>query len=120
MHIWCELEEDNLELSGKKTGFVVSNVEAKRMLQEKLPPGGPMVHDVMRDLDVGCAAGRLRRILTMKNRRKKASNKTRKLQTLKIQQRALRLCLYEGQQQDEKAADLENTTACSSAMLIQR
>ena len=73
------LEEDNLQLSTKKTGFIASNVEAKRMLQAQLPQGGPVVRDVMRDLGVDCTAGRLRRIMTMKNRRKKAGCKTRKL-----------------------------------------
>ena len=34
------LEEDELKISEKKTGFVASNIEAKRLLQQQLPPGG--------------------------------------------------------------------------------
>ena len=85
-----------MQLSNKKTGFIASSVEAKRMLQGQLPQGGPVVHDVMRDLGVDCAAGRLRRIMTMRGRRKKAGNKTRKMNTLKIPQRAVRLKLSKG------------------------
>lgn len=59
------LEQDNLKISEKKAGFVVSNTAAKRMLQEKLAADGPKVHDVMRDLGVDCTAGRLRRIMTI-------------------------------------------------------
>ena len=90
------LEEDDLKISEKKTGFVASNVEAKRLLQQQLPPGGPQVHDIMRDLGVDCTAGRLRRIKTMKQRRKKAGNKLKKMNALKIPQRAIRLKLYKG------------------------
>lgn len=66
------------------------------MLKAQLPTGGPMVHDVTRHLRVNCTAERLRRIMTMRNRRKKAGAKTRKLHTLKIPQRAVRLKLYKG------------------------
>lgn len=90
------LEEDNLKLSVKKTGFITSNVQAKRLLQRQLPRNGPMVHDVTKDLGVDCAAGRLRRIQTMKARRSKANKKTKKLHTLKIPQRAVRLKIYKG------------------------
>ena len=90
------LEEDNLKLSVKKTGFITSNVQAKRLLQRQLPSNGPRVHDVMKDLGVDCTAGRLRRIQTMKGRRSKAHKKTRKLHTLKIPLRAVRLKLYKG------------------------
>ena len=90
------LEEDDLKISEKKTGFVASNIEAKRLLQQQLPPGGPAVHDIMRDLGVDCTASRLRRIKTMKQRRKKAGGKTRKMNVLKIPQRAVRLRLYKG------------------------
>lgn len=38
----------------------------------------------MRDLGVECAAGRLRRIHTLRGRRTKATRKTKKLATLKI------------------------------------
>ena len=65
------LEEDHLQLSERKTCCVVSNNEAKRMLKEQLPAGGPQVHDVMRDLGVDCTAGRLRRIMTMKGKESK-------------------------------------------------
>lgn len=50
----------------------------------------------MRDLGVDCTGGRLRRIRTMQARRQKASRKTKKLQMLKIPQRAIRLRLYKG------------------------
>ena len=90
------LEEDNLKLSVKKTGFVTSNVQAKRMLQRQLPSDGPKVHDVMKDLGVDCTAGRLRRLQTIKGRRQKAHKKTKKLHTLKIPQRAVRLRIYKG------------------------
>ena len=90
------LEEDELKISEKKTGFVASNIEAKRLLQQQLPPGGPAVHDIMRDLGVDCTASRLRRIKTMKQRRRKAGGKTRKMNILKIPQRAVRLRLYKG------------------------
>lgn len=90
------LEQDNLKISEKKTGFVVSNTAAKRLLQEKLPAKGPQVHDVMRDLGVDCTAGRLRHIMTMRNRRGKAARKTKKLTNLKIPQRGIRLKLYKG------------------------
>lgn len=84
------LEEDNLKLSVKKTGFIISNVQANRLLQQQLPSNGPKVHDVMKDLGVDCTAGRLRRIQTMRSRRSKASK------NLKIPQRAIRLKLYKG------------------------
>ena len=45
---------------------------------------------------VACTASRLRRIKTMKQRRKKAGGKTRKMNILKIPQRAVRLRLYKG------------------------
>ena len=90
------LEEDNLLISAKKTGFIVSNTTAKKLLLEQLPQQGPTVHDVMRDLGVDCTAGRPRRIATMKARRRKAGRKTKKLQSLKIPQRAIRLRLYKG------------------------
>ena len=67
----------------------------KRLLQQRLPPAGPAVHDIMR-LGVDCAAGRLRRIMTMKQRRRKAGNKTNKLHVLKILRQAVRLKLYKG------------------------
>ena len=90
------LEEDNLKISEKKTGFIASNSTAKRLLQQQLPANGPKVHDVMRDLGVDCTAGRLRRIQTMRNRGGKAARKTKKLATLKIPQRSIRLKLYKG------------------------
>ena len=90
------LEDDNLKISEKKTGFIASNSTAKRLLQQQLPGNGPRVHDVMRDLGVDCTAGRLRRIQTMRNRRSKASRKTKKLASLKIPQRSIRLKLYKG------------------------
>ena len=83
------LEEDNLKLSVKKTGFIASNVQAKRLLRQ-LPSNGPKVHDVMKDLGVDCTAGRLRRIQTLKSRRSKAAKKTKKLHALKIPHRRLR------------------------------
>ena len=95
-HITKLLEEDALIISAKKTGFVVSNANAKALLRVQLPPGGPAVHDVMRDLGIDCTAGRLRRIQTMKPRRLKANRKTRKLQVLKIPLRSIRLKLYKG------------------------
>ena len=96
MSLSTELEKDNLKVSAQKTGFIVSNAAVKKILQEQLPKGGPSVHDVMRDLGVDCTAGRLRRIQTMRARRTKAARKTRKLMTLKIPQRAIRLKLYKG------------------------
>ena len=90
------LEEDNLRISEKKTGFIVSNSTAKKLLAEQLPKHGPKVHDVMRDLGVDCTRGRLRRIRAMQARRQKANRKTKKLQLLKIPQRAIRLRLYKG------------------------
>ena len=48
------LEQDNLKISEKKTGVIASSNAAKRILQERLPPTGPRVHDVMRDLGVDC------------------------------------------------------------------
>ena len=63
------------KLSAKKTGFVVLNVEAKRVLKAQLPGGGPVVHDVMRDLGVGCTAGRLRRVQTMRAGERKQPRK---------------------------------------------
>ena len=95
-HITKLLQEDDLVISAKKTGFVVSNAKAKALLQQQRPPEGPGVHDVMRDLGIDCAAGRLRRIQTMKQRRLKASRKTKKLQVLKIPLRSIRLKLYKG------------------------
>ena len=56
------LEADNLIISEKKTGFITSNSTAKKLLAEQHPASGPKVHDVMRDLGVDCAAGRLRRV----------------------------------------------------------
>lgn len=93
--IKAQLEEDNLKVL-QKTGFVVSNVEAKRLLKDQLSSDGPKVHDVMRDLGVDCTAGRLRRIQTMRNRRAKATRKNKKLQALKIPTKAIRLRLYKG------------------------
>ena len=90
------LEEDNLMISAKKTGFIASNSIAKKLLVEQLPQHGPQVHDVMRDLGVDCTTSRLRRIMTMRARRGKAARKTKKLQSLKIPQRAIRLRLYKG------------------------
>ena len=90
------LEEDNLKISEKKIGFIASNSTAKRLLQQQLPANGPGVHDVMRDLGVDCTAGRLRRIQTMRIRRGKAARKTKKLATLKIPQRSIRLKQYKG------------------------
>ena len=90
------LEEDNLLMSEKKTGFIVSNSAAEKLLAEQLPKHGPKVHDVMRDLGVDCTGGRLRRIRTMQARRQKANRKTKKLQMLKIPQRAIRLRLCKG------------------------
>ena len=95
-HISQLLQEDDLVISTKKTGFVVSNSKAKALLKQQLPPDGPAVHDVMRDLGLDCTAGRLRRVQTMKQRRVKANRKTRKLQLLKIPLRAIRLKLYKG------------------------
>ena len=79
-----ELEKDNLKVSAQKTGFIVSNATAKRLLHEQLSEGGPKVHDVMRDLGVDCTAGRLRRLQSIKGRRRKAARKSVKLNTLKI------------------------------------
>eukprot|EP00913_Durusdinium_trenchii_P014808 g13886.t1 len=90
----AELEKDNLKVSPQKTGFIVSNATAKRILQQQLTEGGPKVHDVMRDLGIDCTAGRLRRIQTMRARRKKAGRKTVKMTSLKIPNRAIRLKLY--------------------------
>lgn len=67
-----ELEKDNLQVSEQKTGFIASNATVKKILQEQLPDSGPRVHDVLRDLGIDCGAGRLRRLQTMKARRKKA------------------------------------------------
>ena len=50
----------------------------------------------MRDLGIDCIAGRLRRVQTMKARRKKAGRKTAKLAALKIINRAIKLKLYKG------------------------
>ena len=91
-----ELEKDNLRVSEQKTGFIASNSTVKKILQEQLPDKGPKVHDVMRDLGIDCTAGRLRRLQTMKGRRKKAARKTVKLATLKIPTRAIQLKLYKG------------------------
>lgn len=55
-HIKALLEEDDLVISTKKTGFVVSNARAKQLMKEQLPADGPQVHDVMRDLGIDCAA----------------------------------------------------------------
>lgn len=85
------LEQDNLKISEKKTGFLASNSAARRLLQERVPPTGPQVHDVMGDLGVDRAAGRLRRIQTMRSRRGKAARKSKKLGHLKIPQRSVRL-----------------------------
>lgn len=90
------LQQDNLKISEKKTGFIASNSAAKRLLKERLPQAGPGVHDTMRDLGVDCTGGRLRCIATMRNRRGKVVRKTKKLKALKIPQRAIRLKLYKG------------------------
>ena len=74
----------------------MSNAAAKRILTEQLKEEGPKVHDVMRDLGIDCTAGRLRRVQTMKARRKKAGRKTAKLASLKIPSRAIKLKLYKG------------------------
>ena len=87
----AELEKDNLKVSEQKTGFIVSNATVKKILAEQLPEGGPKVHDVMRDLGIDCTAGRLRRIQTMKARRRKAGRKNVKLNSLKIPNRAIQL-----------------------------
>ena len=91
-----ELETDNLKVSAQKTGFIVSNASAKRILQDQLHEGGPKVHDVMRDLGIDCTAGRLRRLQSIKGRRTKAARKSLKLNTLKIPNQAIRLKLYKG------------------------
>ena len=91
-----ELEKDNLKVSEQKTGFIASNATVKKILQEQLPKSGPKVHDVMRDLGIDCTAGRLRRLQTMKARRKKAGRKSVKLATLKIPTRSIQLKLYKG------------------------
>lgn len=79
-YVKSELEKDDLKVPTQKTGFVVSNAAAKRILQEQLPAGGPQIHDVMRDLGVDyCAAGRLR-IQTMRQRRAKAGRKPKVVQ----------------------------------------
>lgn len=95
-HIKKLLQQDNLKISEKKTGFIVSSSAAKQILQERLPSNGPKVHDVMRDLGVDCTAGRLRRIATIRNRRGKAARKTKKMNALKIPQRAIKLKLFKG------------------------
>ena len=91
-----ELGKDQLKVSEQKTGFIVSNATAKKILNDQLHTGGPRVHDVMRDLGIDCTAGRLRRAQTMKARRRKAGRKTAKLDTLKIPTRAIKLKLYKG------------------------
>ena len=95
-HIRQLFEADNLKISAKKTGFIASNSTAERLLQQQLPPEGPGVHDVMRDLGVDCTAGRLRRIQTLRADAARASRKTKKLATLKIPLRSIRLKLYKG------------------------
>ena len=92
----AELEKDNLKVSEQKTGFIVSNATVKKILAEQLPEVGPKVHDVMRDLGIDCTAGRLRRIQTMKARRRKAGRKNVKLNSLKIPNRAIQLKVYKG------------------------
>ena len=92
----AELEKDDLKVSEQKTGFIVSNATVKKILTEQLPEGGPKVHDVMRDLGIDCTAGRLRRIQTMKARRRKAGRKNVKLNSLKIPNRAIQLKIYKG------------------------
>lgn len=57
-----ELEADVLLVPTSKKGFVVSNAEAKRLLQDALPAEGAQIHDVMRDLGCDSTSGRLRRI----------------------------------------------------------
>ena len=91
-----ELEADGLVISTGKTGFVVSNSEAKKLLKDVLPANGPTVHDVMRDLGCDCTSGRLRRIMTMKATRNKGGRKGKKLFTLKIAMKAVRLRLFKG------------------------
>lgn len=86
-----QLEMDHLKISEKKTGSVVSNVEAKRMLKDQLSADRPKVHDVMRDLGVDCTA--------VKGRRSKAARKSRKnkkLNVLKIPMKAVWLKRYKG------------------------
>lgn len=39
------LEQDNLKISEKKTGFVVSHTAERRLLQERLPANGPQAHE---------------------------------------------------------------------------
>lgn len=63
-HLREELEADGLVISIGRTGFVVSNAEAKRLLKDALPGDGPKIHDVMRDLGCDCTSGRLRRVMT--------------------------------------------------------
>ena len=91
----CSFDVVERLLSIGKTGFVVSNAEAQRLLTDTLPRNGPKIHDVMRDLGCDCTSGRLRRIMTMKSRRRRATGgrKGKKLHKLKIIWKAVRLRL---------------------------
>lgn len=89
-----ELEKDNLKVPEQKIGFIVLNATAKKILNDQLQTGGPRMHDMMRDLGIDCTAGSLRRLQTMKVRRRRAGRKTVKLAPLKIPNRAIKFKLY--------------------------
>ena len=90
------LEEDELVMSVEKTGIVVNNKQIKSEITPLLQPGDPQVKDIMRDLGCDSSGGRLRRIKTMKDRGTKASRRMKKLQSLKIPSKAVKVRLCKG------------------------
>ena len=78
-----ELSNDGLQLSIKKTGILINTRRLKEHLQPLLTENDPKIVDVMRDLGIDSAGGRLRRVQTFRKRHQKGQKKKVKLDGLK-------------------------------------
>ena len=92
----AELEEDGLRLSIAKTGILINHKHLKESLKPLLTINDPKIVEVMRDLGVDSAGGRLRRIKTFKKRHQKGQKKKTKMDRLKIPEAKVKIRLMKG------------------------
>ena len=91
-----ELEADDLVISMKKSGFVISDKKLKGPMQSRLTADEPITQQVMRDLGCDSAGGNKRRIATLQARMRKGRQRQKQLNLLKIKKEPIRLRLYKG------------------------
>ena len=91
-----ELEADDLVISMKKSGFVISDKKLKGPMQSRLTAEEPIIQQVMRDLGCDSAGGNKRRIATLQARMRKGRQRQKQLNLLKIKKEPIRLRFYKG------------------------